>query len=363
MSPTTAFLSTVPLGTNRQCTGATLQNATLKRPRRPSKCSPERHVHSYQCGRPVATIIKPETNFSDSDLESFSTAVEGEWPGYEGNFNSTTAAVNDVHESYIPEQFEEWGLKPRGFETNHSVIVRGDKLYRKFFRILPSVSLFGDHVDLEEEFNMTPLTSQGTDESLAIFPDGSFVTSKAKVTAVRTSKLDKYPSVSFSVQDARKTQRRCLNIWVCFDFEEQKFFKDIRVIIEKHNGDYCDGADMEGSSGFVEGWTSGKAGEPAQLKGEWVVHTASSIDPEDDASMSGEAIVLRGDDVGDHVALFLPGGVDLAIKEDTSGIGEGALLVQAGWLVDADTRVVLRRSFRAEGTVAYSQRLVERRLS
>lgn len=107
---------------------------------------------------------------------------------------------------------------------------------------------------------------------------------------------------------------------------------------------YCDGADIEGSSGFVDGWASGPAGSPDKLEGMWVKdgkHVSRKIAP----PVEGKR-------------LYLPGGVDVGV----AGLEEGCVGVHAGWLVDAETRVVLRRVFGKDGCVMTTERVVERRV-
>lgn len=307
-----------------------------------------------------ARIIPAGGRATEEELEYFAKSVTGEWSGYEGNFDGASGKVQNLPDYYIPEQFEEWELTPQGFESNHSVTVRGEILYRKFFRILPTVSLFADHVDLEEDFTNVSLIAGG-DKAPAIFPEGSFILGDQANIVRRTSVLQKLPSLILSVHDG-SAKRRAVNIWTKFNMEEKRFVDDVRIVKESYSCHYCDGADIEGSSGFVDGWVSGPAGSAEDLHGEWAVHECVRVQGED-ANAADETVVRRGDDDGVHASLYLPGGIDLALLRDTSGVNNGSLIVQAGWLLDDDTRVVLRRSFDADGAVAYSQRVVETRIA
>lgn len=301
-------------------------------------------------------------------MDKFATAVRGEWTGYEGNFDGNSAKVQPVPDYYIPDQFVEWGLVPHGFESNHSVTVRGDKLYRKFFRILPGVSLFADHVDLEEDLVILPLGADAaaptTPDALPVpFADGSFMSGARVVPIELKSRLEKHPQLKLSLRDPRVGETSALNLWLRFDLSTHAFVGDVRAVIETHTCQYCDGADIEGSSGFVDGWVSGGPGCAADLKGEWAQLSCLVFDPSDEPEDLAEAVVLRGDESDAHVHLFLPGGIDIAIRPDNTAFNDAYVMIQSGWLVDEDTRVVLRRSFDKDGAVAYSQRVVERRVS
>lgn len=335
---------------------------------------------------PKAVIVKPDDEPTETVLESFSAASRGEWKGYEGKFNSETGEAVIIPDYYIPEQFLEWGLSPKGFESNHSIIVRNGKLYRKFFRILPTVSLFADHVDLEEELKIIPLlSSQHTDGSdtdsatttTTIYTDGSFVSGARKVLTKRESRLDKWPSITFCLRDDvggdtdnGSGKRRSANMWVQFDFEQRKLVGEVRAVIEEWSCDYCDGADLEGSSGFVDGWPSHPCGSAQNISGEWTVVKCGGIDSSmseedgDDSSTKTTAAaatatqadkVVRDGSVEEGV-VFLPDGLDVSISEcaQTDGV-----VVQAGWLVNENTRVVLRRQFGADGTVEHTEHVVE----
>lgn len=337
---------------------------------------------------PKALIVKPDDEPTETVLESFSAASRGEWKGYEGNFNSETGEAITIPDYYIPDQFLEWDLSPKGFESNHSIIVRNGKLYRKFFRILPTVSLFADHVDLEEELKVIPLVSSQHSESsdiesapttTTIYTDGSFVSGARKVLTKRESRLDKWPSITFCLRDdtGRDTdngsgKRRSANMWLQFDFEQRKLVGEVRAVIEEWSCDYCDGADLEGSSGFVDGWPSHPCGSAQNISGEWTVVKRGGIDSSvsekdgDGASTRTAAAatattasqaskVVRDGSVKDG-AVFLPDGLDVSISEcgQTDGI-----VVQAGWLVNENTRMVLRRQFAADGTVEHTEHVVE----
>lgn len=302
-----------------------------------------RAVHR-QCRDSIqAHLLRVGQAYDKANLDLFSEKVRGEWNGYEGNFDIETGAPQAVPDYYIPEQFVEWGIVPRGFESTHSVIVRGTKLYRKFFRVLPSVSLFADHVDLEEDFRELDLA---TEPAAHFFPDGSFATGPEKVCVRKDSLLDKWPAAELCLHDPRDGERNALHINVKFDFEKRELIDTLRAVVEKWNCVYCDGADIDGSSGFVEGWVSGDPFQPGALAGRWK-----------STSEGDERIVERNAPESlPSKHLFLPHGIDVAVL-DSEGVD-----VQVGWLVDDATRIVLKRSFGQDGSVLSSQHIVEHRV-
>lgn len=340
----TAFISPLPITSNF------VANGSFIRKPQPSKTRPRNAIKHSQI-TPRAAIVRPDTTPSATELETFSHAVRGEWVGYEGLFSIESGDPQPVPDYYIPEQFTEWGLTPHGFESNHSIIVRGNILYRKFFRVLPTVSLFADHVDLEEDFSSCDV---GGPDGVHVFTDGSFCAGPHQVPPQRKSKLEKWPAVDFCLRDPRKDVKRAAHVGVKFDFENRKFVGDLRVIIEKYSCIYCDGADIEGSSGYVEGWVIGEKGSAENLEGEWRVVLG------DDESQQEVLNRSKGD--LPHTPgkiIYLAEDVDVSVmdEEDDNGV-----VVQVGWLVDKDTRAVIRRRFAEDGKLKFSEHVVEYRV-
>lgn len=268
-------------------------------------------------------------------ITSFAEQIKGEWTGYEGNFHSETGKVLPVPDFYIPEEFSQWGLTPLGFESNHSITVRSDKLYRKFFRVLPTVSLFADHVDAEEDFRCDTIG-----DGLTVYADGSFVNGANKV-AIKKSKLERAPRVEFRLPHPLE-EKQAAHITLQIDFESANMVHDIRAVLEKWSCIYCDGADMEGSSGYVEGWVVGTPGSAQDLTGIW----------------------RRGEDVFERVDgsefeggnVFLPEGIDVAFEKRA----DGGRTARAAWRV-GHRRIGLQRLFDREGNVVGNERFVEQR--
>lgn len=299
----------------------------------PPLCPLRRHT-------PLAKSIQPD---STPDLTPFSTAVRGEWTGYEGLFNAQTGTSVAIPDYYVPEQFSDWNVTPHGFECNHSVIVRDTKLYRKFFRIIPCVSQFGDHVDAEEELLCDELTQSG----VSTFDDGAFIICDNPVLTRMESKLDKLPVIQFYLRDPLADARRGLRVSFAFDFESAEARGEMRVVLEEWACVYCDGANMEGSSGYVEGWVMGERCNWNSLKGMWRTDEGENVD------RTNEKILKEMDSL-----VYLPGGIDVSVGK----LKDDGLVLQTGWLVNEDTRMILRRRLGCDGTIQNSERIVERRV-
>lgn len=223
---------------------------------------------------------------------------------------------------------------PKGFECTNSVILRGTRLFDKHFRVLPCVSLFGDHVEAEESLEVTDVSEHA---GLFAFSDGSFTTGPADVQTTHESLLDKWPKAKLVLRVGQKSVR----VELKFDFAKAELVDFMDVTVEKWDCIHCDGANMEGSSGYIEGWVTGERLSPEQLQGAW-----TSTDPGGPCG---------GGPPEPKKHLYLPNGIDVAVREVDGG-GRGLIV---GWLVDHSTRVVLSRFYDAGGSVSSSERHIE----
>lgn len=277
------------------------------------------------------------------DLEGFAKNIRGEWAGHEGRYKATGELVK-VEESSIPEEFLEWGVDPLGFESNMSMIVRGGtKFYKKHFRILPTVSHFGDMVDLEETFNAWEIGKDG----ILVFGDGCYTAGAKKVKTRRESRLDKWPSVEFCMRWRSKDEvPRGVHVGLTFDFENGMLVEKVQVVQEKYDTDHCDGSNIEGSSGYIGGWTSDEHMSPDLLYGTWE---------------SDRGIVKRSDgevQLEKGKALYLPRGLDISINKS-----DDELQIQAGWLAEEGMRLILNRRYDSNGALIGATKVLERRVA
>jgi hypothetical protein len=194
-------------------------------------------------------------------------------------------------------------------------------------RVLPCVTIFGDHIDIEA----TPGCLDTAEEAgFYASPDGSFSSGPAAVIVDRRSELEKWPRTELVLRSGKEAVRAV----VTFDFATGALVKPVRVTKERWSCVWCDGADMEGSSGYIQGWADGEQMDAAALGGDW---TAGGAAPER------------------RKQIYMPGGVDVGVLKPAGG----GCIVHVGWLVEAGRRVVLTRTYAADGTVAASQRIVE----
>lgn len=268
-----------------------------------------------------------ETALSNSSLDAFGEIILGEYTGYEADFCIDTGAALPVETPYIPDEFVEWDMTPIGFQSSMSVILRGSDLYEKHFRCLHNVSIFGDHVDLEEDLR---ITSTAPGEGFFAFPDGSYTAGDPQIIVDRTSELQRWPRARLVLRDGERVTR----VDVFFNAATAEFVKTLQVIQDEYSCTYCDGGDVEGSSGYVEGWANEAPMEAAALAGDWMTGGAPA-----------EA----------RKQLYLPNGLDVSIAK----AGGAGCVVTVGWLVEAGRRNVLDRSYNADGKLVASERRVE----
>jgi hypothetical protein len=289
---------------------------------------------------PVATAAQ---SLAGDVLESFAAAVRGEWTGFEASFDGEGKPVK-VENYYVPEEFIEWGIWPTGFISTHSVIVRGTTLYHKHFRSLPTVSHFGDHVELEDE--LTTFDVSGADPGFMAWADGSFSAGPAVVMTSHKSILDAWPVARMVLRHEGKA----VHVLVKFDFAKHELADDVRVFVERYSCIFCDGADIEGCSGNTPGFSDEDPMRPHHLAGDWTVEGAPQ--PTKITRPKGGLSPVPNK----HV--YLPKGVDVGIHADSNS-SEGGVAVHVGWLVDPATRIVMSRAFHGDGTVRMSYRHTE----
>ncbi len=318
---------------------------------------PRRHGHAVRRRRltlcvqndletvPTSGTVRSGDELDGARLASFAAAVKGEWAGFEGEFDAATGAVRPIPNYYVPEDFATWGLEPKGFECNHSSIVRGTKYYLKFFRVLPTVALFADHVDLETTFTVTDL---GAERGAHVFRNGSHSGGPTPVNTVRDSILDAWPAADLCIRHDAPGARRAVHARLRFDFANAALVDTVRVVRESFSCVYCDGADIEGSSGYVEGWPDNPKATPADLAGEWQLDDGTSISRPD-----------GGPPETPSKCLYLPSGITVGVDRTS----EGEVVAWLGWCVDDTHRYVLTRSYAPDGSVIESKLSRETRTS
>jgi hypothetical protein len=339
MFHTAAFLTTGAAGLAPVLWARSSSAVALSRPhmRQAPRARPQRRARTCaQLAMPGASAVALRDD--DEARDAFAKAVKGEWTGFEAEFDADTGVPQIVPNYYIPDDFVEWGMQPVGFESVHSVVLRGMALYHKHFRILPCVSHFGDHVDLEE--NLT-LYQVAEDLGFLAFPNGSFSAGDAKVVTDRTSILDKTPATYLVLRH----NGAAVHADVKFDFAKCELTDAVRIVKERYTCIHCDGADIDGSSGYVEGWCSDPASHPEDLAGIWHSSADGSSVERPDGGPPRKA----------RKQLYLPHGIDVSLTTTA----DNGVDVRLGWLVEPSHRLVLTRSYRSDGVVNTSTLFME----
>lgn len=289
----------------------------------------------------TSSVVRTSDELSTERLQAFTESIRGEWVGYEADFDSENGQVKVVPDYYIPEDFTTWSLQPKGFECNHSTIVRGTKYYRKFMRVLPAVAVFADHVDLETTFDVIDIAnSPGTH----CFHDGSYSGGPSPVKIMHKSLLDKWPLADLCLRD--RQGKRGVHAKLTFDFENVQLVSDIRVVVEAYSCIYCDGADIEGSSGYVEGWSVEARSKPEDLSGTWSCDDGTNVSRPD----GGPPALPRR-------CLYLPS--DISVGVDAF---DGGVRAWVGWVTAPNERRVLSRYYDSEGQATQSKLVTETRI-
>eukprot|EP00181_Compsopogon_caeruleus_P005297 CAMPEP_0184680162 /NCGR_PEP_ID=MMETSP0312-20130426/3049_1 /TAXON_ID=31354 /ORGANISM="Compsopogon coeruleus, Strain SAG 36.94" /LENGTH=364 /DNA_ID=CAMNT_0027130101 /DNA_START=106 /DNA_END=1200 /DNA_ORIENTATION=- len=297
----------------------------------------------------AASAVEDFTGKEKKDLWS------GEWVGHEGRFSATSGKVIPLPNYYVPEEFAQWGIEPRGFESNNSVTLRARPslssagsdgseaveeistwIWRKHTRILPSVSMFADHVDVEEDVHEINVGEPG----FSAFEDGSYFYGPS-VLRCRESKLVLHPIFELVIQNPVKTEsdqpERVLARFR-FDVEGRRVDGDIQLILERFDMPFANGQFIEGGSGYRGGFTEDSPVDPADLSGYWKRSTPDA----------GVWTLTET-----SIPLCFPRGMYFIQNQDND---TGELLLGMGWVLEPGRQVVVVRRFDADGNTIESSR-------
>jgi hypothetical protein len=189
------------------------------------------------------------------------------------------------------------------------------------------VTIFGDHVDVEEELSIIDTAEEA---GFYAFLDGSFSSGPASVVVDRKSELEKWPSAELVLRNGPHAARAKFT----FDFSKAELVKPVHATVEKFSCAWCDGGDLEGSSGYVEGWANDPPMDPSALDGDWNTGGAPA---------------------SPRAQLYLPSGLDVGLVKAENG----GCVLHVGWLVEPRQRVVLTRTYSADGKVVGSEKTEE----
>lgn len=277
----------------------------------------------------------PHLSLTCSLPPDFPSRTSGEWTGYESQFNLQGAPL-PIPDYYVPEEFLEWNQTPYGFEVVHSIHVRPPHLHVKHLRVLPSVSVFGDHVDLEDSLHTYDMSLSHN----IPFQDGSFSVGPSPVVVKKESLLEKWPWAKMALRN----DNNGIQVAVKFDLHQVKFVQQIDMCVEKWTSEWSDGNNLEGGSGFVQGWAEEECMKPSMLEGTWETHDGQKLDRETIHVQDGKRV-------------FLPRGVDVSIDKLHDHVQ-----VTVGWLYHQDARMTLTRVYDQQGNVINVLQSTEHRL-
>ena len=228
------------------------------------------------------------------------------------------------------------------------------------------MSHFADMIDTEEELVKWDLdqAEDGRGMEVRWWEDGCFVIGKRRVLVKKESRLDKWPGVEFCLRWNGSSgnengdvggDRRGVHVKTKFDFENAKFVETLNVVQERYDTDYCDGANIDSSSGYVEGWTSEDHDATSEmLLGKWESEEGMVVErgERDVESVEGRRLVF-------------PRGLSTEITrhadDEKGGEGEG-LRIRVGWMAEENIHLVVDRCYDGSGNLVGATRTIERRI-
>ncbi|GJQ10977.1 hypothetical protein GpartN1_g2768.t1 [Galdieria partita] len=265
-----------------------------------------------------------------ANLDVFESAVTGEWKGFEASFDPETGNAVQVPLTSLPDAFVEWNVKPTGYESYNSMVIRNNQLYRRHSRILPSVSFDADTIDLETEVYFYDLNEEG----FVFLADGSY--SKGPVSLQQEQTAKPYDSFEFCLcvlSDSNAPTRYLFRFPV--DIKRKQLWGDVQVFLEYRDGEFCDGNAISSGSGYMEGFSSDVPLPESLLNGKWYPQSVQFLQGISsfhdsrtlyDVDYSPFVVDNNFKPLPRHV-LMLPGNIYVKCDSDTFGQG---LNVQVG---------------------------------
>lgn len=253
-----------------------------------------------------------------------------------------------AQERYVPDEYRDWGVEIKGFDCLTSSVCAQGALTMKRTRALPSVGCEADAV-VPEVAEQTYLSAQEGAVNSG-FADGTINCGPACITDDHAQRW------SVALADPRPGQRTRARVEFGLVNEP---FGAVTVFLEHWDGPFCNGQVLPGCGGKDESFATDAAVDSSALSGDWgvesTVYTAVAGGWEvaercSRVTRSGEEEAMR------EVNVCLPRGVSVGIMTQE----DGGKCVTAGWVVEEGVRIVSRRRYDGDGSVAWISRDIER---
>lgn len=353
------FVAPTPLS---QCTLFLPTTSTCHTRRRhavlPTSTTPRRHVMVAQpAAQPTSSTTPASTPPSSSPITGttydfsspeFSTAVSGEWFGYEVAFSARTGQAQTIPERYVPDEFKNWDVEIKGFDMVTSTAVIDTGLLVRRTRALPSVGCEADAV--VPEVVETILSSRGTEAIIAGgTADGSFSSGPTQLLSLSQRWEFTLMNPNDSVRSRVRLQFGRLDEGV----------GAIVAYLENWDLAFGNGEILPGCGGPNSSFADDAIMEKQLLAGEWNVSGMKWMTTDDGEELSAGDNVqynVQRDAVFD--GMLLPRGLTARVVTDD----DGACVVEAGWMAGDDVRTVARRTYGDDGKLTSVEHVVERRV-
>lgn len=282
---------------------------------------------------------------------SFQSSLFTHWSNADTFLLCSGPDFNAYQDRYIPDDFREWGVEIKGFEslTSSNLFNDGSSLLMKRTRAMPSVGCEADAVVPEvHEHTFSNIEEKRVSGG---FPDGSVICGPAVMTNEHSQRWDVcLTDPTDGVKSRVRLQFSLVN----------EPFGAVNAMIEHWDAPFCNGEVLPGCGGKNESFADGARMDPvAELVGKWdissILYTAR--DGEWEMEELSFEIDRDGATVSAEINVVLPHGitVGIACAED------GTKTVVAGWKTAENIRAVSRQVYASSGVLLCVSRDVESR--
>jgi len=244
---------------------------------------------------------------------TLSSFYGGDYAGLSATFSAATGDLIPVPEYLVPDALLEWGQGPSCLEVIVSEDFENDKLTRQTVTVVPDVGCGIDNLDTMKDEQVIDTLK----ECLNIFENDSVVALDCTLPNKATRS-----ETTFSLQNGQRMR-------VMVDMQDKQVKSPITLVLEQQTSTTSSGGTIADGGGLDGRTVSRLLGDLAKGK------PFAEMEPAqwDDADKQSTRTLLH-----------LPGNVTVAYDEDLT-------VLKVGHVKDDSIRRVVRRSFRADGSL------------
>lgn len=255
---------------------------------------------------------------------------------------------------YVPDEFRNWGVEIKGFDSLTSSKIFEDgpsSLLMKLTRAMPSVGCEADAV--VPEVHAQTFSSVDKKRISGGFSDGTFICGPAVITDERSQKWD---ICLMEPSEGSKSRVR-----LQFGLVDEPYGA-VNAVLEHWDAPFCNGEVLPGCGGENQSFAGdGKMNPATELVGKWDINSIAYKASSGEWEVEERCSKINRDEtmVSAEINVVLPRGITVGIATAE----DGAKTIVAGWKSSESHRIVSRQMYGPSGALVRVSRDVESRAS